>query len=258
MPRYRAPSLDIAATDDDDDADELVTDESLEPVSQDDARDELSRLAAALAAAGADRSKRRKAVSDLESFIVTLNPRDYPDLIESDVVRSFIEDMGARAVKKINRPGMIVNSGTVAQTKKPWSFGDLKSPPDGWRKGQPLPDGHCEWVFDYIPNITRTVTLQGLTVRFIADTPWTGPKPFVDILTEGRRLERVGHEHASYMFKTGGMPSDPTVISEATRRVRATSTNIPGMAPGFMPGSGVGPRFFEGQEQDAEATEAAG
>ncbi len=227
-------------------------------MTEDEATAELARLGQVLIATAGDKQKQKAASDELVALLARLTPKDFPNLAENPVVLQFMEQVAQqRAEGSDDPPGTIYNRGSVAVHSKPWRFTDLKSPPPEWRPGQPLPPGHCEWVWDYVPQKTTTATWNGLTVQFFAEQPWSGPKCFVDVLQESRRLERVAHEHAAYMFKNGGVPSDPGVINQGTRNVRAHSS-AGGPGTGFMPGAGVGPSFFAGQAEDAGGEDGDG
>jgi hypothetical protein len=228
-------------------------------MTEDDATSELARLGQALIATAGDKRKQQQVAQDLESLLAKLTPKDFPQLADNPAVLQFLESMAhAKAEGSDDPPGTIYNRGSVAVHSKPWTWNDLKSPPPGWVPGTPLPRGSVEWVYNYRPQRTTPVTWNGLTVQFFARQPWTGPKVFVDVLDEGDRLEQVAHEHAAFMFKNGGLPSDPGVINEGTRRVRAASS-AGGVGSGFRPGAGVGAAFFAGMQpaEGEDETDAA-
>lgn len=231
---------------------EALDDEA--PMTEDEATAELARLGQALIASAGKKHEQQAAVASLEKLLGSLKPKDFPDLAENPVVMQFLESLAQqRATNSDDPPGTIYNRGTIAVHSKPWTWNDLKSPQGGWRPGEPLPQGCVEWVYEYTPDRTVLVTYNGLSVQFFAEQPWTGPKCFTDLLREQRRLERVGHEHVSYMFKSGGLPSDLGVINEGTRRVRSASS-AGGQGTGFRPGAGISQQFWAGADQgDGEA-----
>lgn len=230
------------------------------PMTQDEATEQLALLGQALIATVGKKQEQQQVVAKLEGLLGGLKAKDFPDLAENPFVLQFLESMAqTRATNSDDPPGTIYNRGTIAVHSKPWTFENLKSPPPGWRPGEPLPENSVEWVYDYESDRTVPVTYNGLTVQFFAGQNWTGPKVFVDQLKESKRLDKVGFEHISYMFKSGPLPSDLGVLNEGTRRVRSASS-AGGQGTGFRPGAGVSAQFWAGADgqPDGEAEGDAG
>lgn len=189
-------------------------------------------------------AKANKADTARQDAVVTalaqLKQKDYPDLADNPAFQQFMDDYQRNQRKSGRlRPGQVINPGTIAENTVPWSFSDLKGPPPGWKEGEPLPEGHTQWVFDVIPERNTPVIVNGMRWFFFQDVPYTGPKVFWDQYLEMRRSERTAAQHAAWMLKTegAGAPQDPTVISEASLGVRTHATKgtyYPGMGTAGM------------------------
>jgi len=161
------------------------------------------------------------------------------EVAESPAFQKLLEN--AQRVKSgSRRPGAVINKGTLAENMVPWHFTDLKSPPPDWREGDELPEGHTQWVWNWVPERSMEVIVNGMRVRLYRRVPFSGPKVFQDAYMNVLDQEDAASEHAAYMMRLRqgrsgpevGPPRDPTILSEATAAVRmrmSEGSYFPGM-----------------------------
>lgn len=215
------------------------TDIQDEAPEQDDATTALMEMAQELQAAAGNKQKQGEALRKLETFLIGLDPKDHPDLAKSPVVQRFVEQLGESKAKANpgDVPGTIYNRGTLAEAKKPWSGKDV------WSK---YPSK------TFTPTETIPIIFDGVKVQLFAEVEVTLPSIFYDIYAEHRKSTKAAHEHAAWLMRApnaGPPSSDPTILSEASQRVRSQATT-----GSFYPGAGG---FTPGADTD-EGKEAAG
>lgn len=183
----------------------------VEPPTQDAAADELKQLAAALYSAAGDKIKRTRAVSDLEAFLERLNPRDFPEIANSDVVLGFVDQLAKQKAETnlTDPPGTVYGRGTVAQHKKPWTERDLAN-------------SGMSMVEFYVAE-PECVIWNGLRRDYQPGETYRDYKCFLDVITERNRNLRLANEHAEYLFKKRTHLTDPSVTTLGTARVRGTA-----------------------------------
>jgi len=213
--------------------------ESEEPRGIVDAADDLiAQLGQALLQSGKSRAERNRQLSEVERVLSKLSPRDFPDLADNPVVLRFLDAMAERQAElhPQDPPGTIYNKGTLAANKKRWQWSDLRPVYDSDGK---LIRGMPEITFTPIETIP--VTYNGLTLMLIAEQEMTIPKCFYDIFMERRRGLETAREHAAVLFRQrGGIDptrADPSVMGEATARVRGHGMG----SEGYRPGAGMFP-----------------
>lgn len=206
---------------------------------QDDKAGVLAELADLFTKAQTDTKRRSRHVESIVSLVATLDPKDYPELADNPVLTKFVEDVQAAKMKDPSiPPGTILNKGTLAENKKPWTVQDLKSPPPDWQEGDPLPPGHTQW-HRFIPERNQTVVFDGIRVNLFRRREFYGPKIFYDLYMQTLNAEEAAEQHAAFLFKVPGarVPDDPTILGEGTAAVRSSATNgtyYPGMGTGGM------------------------
>lgn len=193
----------------------------------------LASLGKALEGLAKAKRGRKQRMAEVVKVLEQLDPRDYPELADHPAITKILDTLSEQAAQNADvPPGTIIGTGMAAH-KKPWTMADVGP-------------GKVEWL-RFTPLETLPVTYNGLRFQLFADEEFYGPKFVYDIYAEHKRALKVAHEHAGLMFKTTDRVSDPTVINEATMRIRAMTEHIPGQPGGFLPGAGIGPIFVQGE-----------
>lgn len=217
--------------------------------------DVLAQLSQYIVKAQTDKQRRNKHVEDAVAFLSRLSVKDYPELAENPVLVKFIEDVQAVKMKDPTiPPGTIMNKGTLAENKKPWTVQDLKSPPADWDGVSPLPPGHTQW-HRFTPERNQTVVFDGIRVNLFRRREFYGPKIFYDLYVQSIDAEEAAEQHAAFMFRAEGAapPSDPTILNEGTAAVRSTVTKGT-----YFPGMGTAGMAVPAAEGAGETAETAG
>lgn len=208
--------------------------------------DLLTNLANAFSDMAKAPRQRDQKIDEIGRLLASLNPSDYPKLMENPAIEKVLDMLDERQQAKSpnDPPGTIYDAGTMAQRKKPWTERDLRLIIE--RGDMPIveiPD----------PRKTTTITWNGLTRVIIADRPNWLEKCFADVYYESRHNERAGKEHADYMFRNANSVSDPSILNEGSMRVRAMVEKLPGAPELYRPGGGWQdtPRAVEGEGAQA-------
>lgn len=173
----------------------------------------------------------RAVVKRIEDILLEIGSNaDYRQLAGSEVIQAFVERFNdARQTTSDVKPGQIMNPGSILQTKRPWTWDDLKG---------------CDTV-TFIPNETLPITWNGLTVYVNTDIETTIPAVHYGIYQEHRRLMRAGREHAEYLAGQRTTVSDPSIISTDSVRIRGSAS-----AGHFIPGGGLISRGTTSEEEE--------
>jgi hypothetical protein len=178
---------------------------------KDEAADEFKELAARLYKVADDREQRVKVLDELEGFLAKLNPKDYPELAQSETVMRFIDLIAERKAEqnKDDPPGTIYGRGTMAEHKKAWTELDL-------RKSDIA-------KVEFEVNENESVIWQGLRRDYEPGITYTDYRCFVDLIREKNRNLRLAVEHTEYMFKQRNTLTDRGMATLGSARVRGSA-----------------------------------
>jgi hypothetical protein len=190
----------------------------------------LADLAKGLAEAAEDREKTSGILKEILGMIGELDKDDAKALFKDERVQALIEAATTeQAQSSIDPPGTIysgVVGGQVVRgfVKKDWEESHLRA----------AVENGAMTLVDYEPRTTQVVIWNGLQRQFIADTPMTVEKCFVDVYRDSLKMARDGAEHAQWLFKKRDMLHDPTLVTGNGAKARAT-----GERGHYEPGGGL-------------------
>lgn len=160
----------------------------------DDANDPMAQLAAVFSAASKDKRKVSTAISELETVLAKLDPKDTAELLKNEVVAQFFEQVSeAKVVQNAELPpGTVIGTGLGA-TAVPWTLRYLHK----------LREQGAVNVVKFLPQTTQLVCWNGLFHQFVADMEEWVYEPFVSVYNESRAAARDSVNHANWLLKTG-------------------------------------------------------
>ena len=207
-----------------------------DPTDDASATSDLAALAAELGKAGADAEKASAAA---DAILERINDLD-EDAQNRLMAKPLVQKLLARVVATEHAPNKADPPGTIyyktapggdksAWSKKPYSWADLYNPPP---PKQPMP------LKTWEPAKTMLLAWQGLFVTVMARQEVTLPEVFYGVYRDAANNERLGEQHAAYLMKKGGLPSDPSIVTANGARARSLA-NHDGSKNVHQPGGGL-------------------
>lgn len=200
------------------------------------ATNDLAELAMALGQAGKDAEKQSAAADAILERIAALDEDAQNRLMGKPLVQKLL----ARVLETEHAPARTDPPGTIymktspggdkaAWSKKPWSWSDLYNPPP---PNQPMP------VKTWEPARTQLLCWNGLFVTVLAAQEVTLPEVFYGVYRDSLNNTKLSEQHAAYLMKKGGVPSDPSIVTANGAQARALA-NHSGAQNIHQPGGGM-------------------
>jgi hypothetical protein len=194
----------------------------------------LGQLAGLFQQASSKKSGRDKAVNDALEILGRLDPREYPEIADNEMVQDFVTKVqNARAKAADLPPGTIVGSG-ISVHKVPWEWHHL-------RRSQHLTpeearaQGLMEWV-EYTPLRDQYVGWNGLFWYFRRRRRERVPKCFVDVFEEGLNQEEFAEQHAAWLMNRPGVRAHRDFFTTNAPRLKAMDES---RGEYYQPGAGL-------------------
>ncbi len=172
----------------------------------------LEEAAALMAKAASDRANRKQLLSGVEAALSKVRMIDFPDLIDSPIVQSFISAMGYGDLQ----PGQTRNRGTLAEIHRDWTWKDLQ---------KMVTEGTMP-LRRFTPNESLTLIWQGLELRVIEDTECEVPACFHDIYLDRQKAKRNAVTNEHYLLGISDVPPPDMYHSASSAKVRAWATQM--------------------------------
>lgn len=174
------------------------------PLEMDDAAAaDLEKAARLLAKAARNRQDRAATLKEVEGVLSKLNVRDFPELAESPIVRSFLQAMGVNDL----RPGETRNANTLAERSREWTERDMEQFP----------------TRTFEPRGTMPIIYHGLTYQLIDGQEVTYPEPIYSEYLRVREAQRQAEIDEAYLQGYSDVPPRPDLIVDSSAKVRAFS-----------------------------------
>lgn len=186
--------------------------------SQDEVLKQLAEFASLMGDAVKKKSDTKKVLDQVAELLNGLDPSAYGEVLSHPIVEKLA---GVITEAKAKDPGIRPGEDLgPAIGKKPYTMGDFRRDPA------------IKWV-EYTPRHTVPVTLNGVLFQLYEDQTVLIPEEVRNIAEASRLAPRLAKEHIDYMFRKRDSVSDPTILSDGSRRVR-------GRYSGGLAGVGTG------------------